>query len=246
MPVLIINRVLRREPVGLAYLKKFILSMDAPPIPLTALSSITTNFNVSLSSSLVYSKSDSPDEDTFTYMKSPDLTFSKPRHSSTTDEMFFSAIQSTVDKPQDTLTEVPEAHLNINNCNSIQPQTSQQLNQVEKDTSHLLCKTQHYVGDLAKAGDVTGSGGDNANGLVTDSTSHNRSVLFTISTGSDFSSVYNSTARDMDNVVISTGCQLPVMDDTGNHGNKTLLGAQSGEESQLPINSVQFDVFVSL
>ena len=201
MPVLIINRVLRREPVGLAYLKKFILSMDAPPIPLTALSSITTNFNVSLSSSLVYSKSDSPDEDTFTYMKSPDLTFSKP---------------------------------------------SQQLNQVEKDTLHLLCKTQHYVGDLAKAGDVTGSSGDNANGLVTDSTSHNRSVLFTISTGSDFSSVYNSTARDMDNVVISTGCQLPVMDDTGNHGNKTLLGAQSGEESQLPINSVQFDVFVSL
>jgi len=202
--------------------------MDAPPIPLTALSSITTNFNVSLSSSLVYSNSDSPDGGMFTYMKSPDLIFSKPRHASTTDEMFFSAIQSTVDEPQDTLTEAPEAHFNTNNCNNIQPQTSQELNQVEKDASHLLCKTQHFVGDLAKAGDLTVSSGDNANGLVTDSTSHNHSVLFTISTDSDLYSVYDSTTRDIDSVVIST---LPVMDDTGNHGNKALLGAQSGEES---------------
>jgi len=233
MPILIINRVLRREPIGLAYLKKFIMSMGSPPIPLTALSSITTNFNVSLSSSLISSKSDSPDGDKFTYIKSPDVIFNKPRHTSTTDEMFFSAIHSTVAEPQDTSTEAPETHLITNNSNNTQ--TSPKLNQVEKDTSH-----HHYVGDLAKAGDLTVISDDLTNGLVTDSTDHNHSVLFTVSTGSDFSSVYNCTTRDMDGVVISASCQLP---DTGNHGNKTLMGTQSGDESQLP---GQFDVFVSL
>ena len=220
--------------------------MDAPAIPLTALSSITNNFNASLSSSLVYSKSDSTDGPTFTYMKSPDLTNSKPKHTSTTDELFFSALQSTVDEPQDTSTEAPEAQPNTNSNNNCKSLTGQELNQVENDTSNLLPKTQQYMGNLAKAGDLTVSSDGITNELVTDSAGHNRSVLFTISTGSDLSSVRNSTTRDVDSAVISTGCQLPVMDDTVNHSNKTLLGTQSGEESQLQINSGQFDVFVSI
>lgn len=203
--------------------------MDAPAIPLTALSSITNNFNASLSSSLVYSRSDSPDgPPTISYMKSPDLTKNKP---STTDELFFSALQSTVNEQQDTSAEPPAVQLNVNSCNNTQPPTSQELNHIKNDTSHLLIKTQRYFDNLANARDLS----VNSDGITsTDSADHSHNVRFTISSGSDLSSVYNSTTRDG---MVTTSCQLPVVDDTGNHDVKPL-----DSEEELPINGQ----FVSL
>ena len=99
MPNLIINRVVRREPVGLAYLKRFIMSMDSPTIALPALSSMTLNFDATISSSLSYDSQSSPAIPTCTYMKSPDLKSKKKTSITESDGLFVSALQTLEDMP---------------------------------------------------------------------------------------------------------------------------------------------------
>ena len=99
MPNLIINRVVRREPVGLAYLKKYMTSLGTPTIALPALSRMTLNFDASLSSSIHYESQSLPTTPTCVYMRSPDVGKSSKQTNMSDNEIFYSAAHEPV-KPQ--------------------------------------------------------------------------------------------------------------------------------------------------
>ena len=200
MPNLIINRVVRREPVGLAYLKRFIMSMDSPTIALPALSSMTLNFDATISSSLSYDSQSSPAIPTCTYMKSPDLKSKKKMSITESDELFVSALQTLEDMPHcDTSGSWPNTSSNLqvntnNSCNLIEQSSNRVLQEQENGGPHdqLFTKSRKYIKNLALAA----SQPESVNNGVTLSTTSSQNVIFTSSVGSDESSVGNDINRD--------------------------------------------------
>ena len=251
MPNLIINRVIRREPVGLAYLKRFIMSMDSPTIALPALSSMTLNFDASVSSSISYESRSLPATPTCVYVRSPDLLLNKSRkESSVTDsgELFVSALQapleydfvSTPQAPKLTSQDVSTGLTKQNSPDNLQLNTNSNCNKVEQPTVHvqqqqqqqqqqqengpqILTKSRKYINNLALAA----SHSDSIDNSLTLSSMNSQNVVFTLSAGSNVSGLDND--RDtFSNTVSSTGHQASLEE-----SNK-LKSAESLEVSQLP------------
>ena len=228
MPNLIINRVIRREPVGLAYLKRFIMSMDSPTIAPSALSSMTLNFDASLSSSICYESRSLPATPTCVYVRSPDLLLNKSKGSSVTDsgELFVSALQapleydfvSTPQEPklmsQDVSSEQNGSnnlHLNTNsNCNKVEQQqpTSHVQQRQQENEPQLLTKSRKYINNLALAANHSGSIDNSMTSSGTNS-QKSQNVIFTLSAGSDASGL-GSDRDAISNTVSSTGNQPSV------------------------------------
>ena len=198
MPNLIINRVVRREPVGLAYLKRFIMSMDSPTIALPALSSMTLNFDATISSSLSYDSQSSPAMATCTYMKSPDLKFKTKTSVTESEELFVSAVQT----PEEMSNRDPSSRW-PNTFNNLQMNTNNSCNHIEQSSNHVsqeqenggpqfLTKSKKYINNLALAS----SQSESVNGGVTLSSTSSLNVTFTLSVGSEVSGVDNDVKRD--------------------------------------------------
>ena len=217
MPNLIINRVIRREPVGLAYLKRFIMSMDNPTIALPALSSMTLNFDASVSSSISYESRSLPATPTCVYVRSPDLLLNKSsKESSVTDsgELFVSALQAPIEynfvsspqapklTSQDDSTDLTEqntsdnSQLNTNsNCNKVDQPTGHV--QQQENGPQILTKSRKYTNNLALAADHSDS---IDNSLTVSSTNSQNNVTFTLSARSDASGL-GSDRGTMSNTV---------------------------------------------
>ena len=162
MPNLIINRVVRREPVGLAYLKRFIMSMDSPTIALPALSSMTLNFDATISSSLSYDSQSSPAIPTCTYMKSPDLKSKKKTSITESDGLFVSALQTLEDMPHCDTSDGQNTSSNLqvntnNSCNFIEQSSNRVLQEQENGGPHdqLFTKSRKYIKKLGPGSQST-------------------------------------------------------------------------------------------
>lgn len=236
MPNLIINRVIRREPVGLAYLKKYMMSLKTPTIALPALSRMTLNFDASLSSSNHYESESMPATPTCTYVKSPDVGKSDKRTNTNDNEIFFSAALAPESKSQSISNSSSEQDTSgdvlvntNNNCNKIEQQTGQ-----ENGPQLLPTKSKKYIKNLAMAGDLSTSNGSANNSLMRSSDNNHHHVTFTVSPGSDTSEGSNMVVT---NTASSTEHQ-PVLEESKK-------SAVDGNES-VEASSGQFDIFVSL
>lgn len=240
MPNLIINRVIRREPVGLAYLKRFIMSSDLPTIPLPALSSMTLNFDASVSSSSSGPcDSQSLSMSQCAYMRSPDLLMNKSsKKTSATGNS--QAAELNVSNISNNL------QVNANNsCNKVEQQAASlnmiQAQQQQEDGSQLLTKSKKYIKDLTMA--ANHSSLDNS---TTESNANSPNITFTISAAdSDVSNVGSSTNRDtaaVGNTASTTGHQP-----SSEASNNSTVGGHN-ESVKVPplVLSGQSDVFVSL
>lgn len=235
MPNLIINRVVRREPVGLAYLKKYMTSLGTPTIALPALSCMTVNFDASLSSSIHYESQSLPTTPTCVYMKSPDVGKSSKQGNMSDNEIFYSAAHEPELKPQSVSNSSSEedtssgvlANANNNNSSRIEQQTRQ-----EKGPQLLSTKSNKYIKNLAMAADLSVSNGGVDNSCMRSSDDNHTN--FTVSPSSD-------TSGNGDTVVTNTACSTehqPVLEESKE-------SAEDGNES-VEVPSGQFDIFVSL
>lgn len=238
MPNLIINRVIRREPVGLAYLKRFIMSMDTPTIALPALSSMTLNFDASVSSSISYESRSLSTTPTCVYMRSPDLLPNKSRKESSvtdSDELFVSALQAPYSSPQapkltsqDVSTDLTEQNASNNsqcntnsNCNKAEQPTGH-VQQQQENGPQILTKSRKYVNSLAQAADHL----DSTDNSLTVSSTNSQNVTFTLSARSDAS----GTGSDRDTISNTVGHQVSLEE-----SNKSAVaGSESLEVPQLP------------
>ena len=245
MPNLIINRVIRREPVGLAYLKRFIMSMDTPAIAVPALSSMTLNFDASVSSSISFESRSLPATPTCVYVRSPDLLLNKPKKdSSVTDsgELFVSALQAPVEcnfvsspqapklTSQDVSTDLTEQNASDNS----QLNTNSNCNKVEQPTNHIqqqenqpqiLTKSRKYMNNLALAADHSDSVD---NSLTLSSTTQN--VTFTLSAHSTSDALGLGCDRSRDTTSNSAGHQASLEES----GKSAVAGSESLEVPPLP------------
>ena len=239
MPNLIINRVIRREPVGLAYLKKYMMSLGTPTIALPALSRMTLNFDASLSSSNHYESESLPTTPSCVYMKSPDVGKSSKRTNTNDNEIFFSAALAPELKSQSISNSSSEQDTSgdvlvntNNNCNKIEQQARQ-----DNGPQLLPTKSKKYIKNLAMAADLSASNGSTNNSLMKSSDDDHHHMTFTVSPGSDASEGSNMVVT---NTASSTKHQ-PVLEES----NKSSVdGNESVEVPQ--VSSGQFDIFVSL
>lgn len=206
MPSLIVNRVIRREPVGLAYLKKFLMSSDLPIIALPALSSMTVNFDASTSSSLHDESSSLPTTPTCVYMRSPDLVMDKTRkktNTSDSDDQFFSVPQTPELKSQTLFTNKQE----LESSNNLQDNTNSNYNSTEPQ---LLNKSKKHVNNLEVEAEQTAFDDVNSK-AVSSRNSQIVNITFTTSTGSSdvLSGMDSATSRDTDGITMPSSDHQP-------------------------------------
>lgn len=245
MPNLIINRVIRREPVGLAYLKRFIMSMNSPAIAIPALSSMTLNFDASLSSSTYNDSSSLPTTPTCVYMRSHDLSTDKLKKTSTCDSDHFISVPQTSElKSQTTSNDLSKQNssdnLKDNASNNYCNNTEQQAGQAQQQNGlQLLTKSKKYVKNLAMAADqpVFDS---KINSSTAVSSTNGQNVLFTISSSSNLSGGGSDTNREM--VIATTSSTIRCQPSLEEEENKSMLV----DNQSMELSSEQSDMFLSL
>ena len=202
------------------------MSLNSPTIPLSALSSMTVNFDASLSSSQDDSQS-LPTTSTCAYVKSPDLLMNKSTKKTDTndsDENFFPVPQVLELKSQSVS---EQSQINTNSGHVEQ----------QEDGPQLPTKADKYMGLAANQTAFD----DSINNSATISNTSNRNVVFTISSGSEVSGIGSDATRGNTSNTASATHYQSALEDTYE---SALAGTESLEVPEL--SSGQSETFASL
>ena len=202
------------------------MSLNSPAIPLSALSSMTVNFDASLSSSSQDDSQSLPTTSTCAYVKSPDLLMnksSKKTNTNDSDENFFPAPQALeLSQP---VSEQSQINTNIGHV------------QQQEDGPQLPTKADKYMGLAANQTAFD----DSINNSATVSNTSNRNVVFTISSGSEVSGIGSDATRGNTSNTASATHYQSALEDTYE---SALAGTESLEVPEL--SSGQSETFASL